>query len=223
MSEVERATDRRRAVDGVLHETLGEPDSGRGCAIIYGPTRKSTEAERDRLIGRGWHAETVGPVRTHRSGNVDVSLTAEGMLGFTDGSQSAGDGFRYPAGGTNWLYLGGLWVGKEYGKSPAYQRDPLHNISHGATALQTARFYYLLETGRLVGPKLSREMKRMLGKPGIEHKFVKGLFGNSRGTVVDVFGNHRRDAFASDILPAPRLNNYVPYTDYNGHAGNGLW
>ncbi len=70
---------------------------------------------------------------------------------------------------------GGLWVGKEYGRSAAYQRDPLHNLSHGATALQTARFYYLLESGRLLRPDLSRQMKAMLGKPGIRHKFVKGL------------------------------------------------
>ena len=72
---------------------------------------------------------------------------------------------------------GGLWVGKEYGKSPAYKRDPLHNLSHGATAMQAARFYYLLETGQLVGEKLSGEMKTMLGNPGIKHKFVKGLAG----------------------------------------------
>lgn len=70
---------------------------------------------------------------------------------------------------------GGLWVGKEYGKSAAYERDPLHNLSHGATAMQVARFYYLLETGRLVGKRLSVVMKSMLGEPGIEHKFVKGL------------------------------------------------
>ena len=70
---------------------------------------------------------------------------------------------------------GGLWVGKEYGKSAAYQRDPLHNLSHGATAMQTARFYYMLETGKLVGPRLTSEMKSMLGNPGIHHKFVKGL------------------------------------------------
>jgi beta-lactamase class A len=70
---------------------------------------------------------------------------------------------------------GGLWVGKEYGRAPAYQRDPLHNLSHGATAMQTARFYYLLETGKLVNPALTREMKSMLGNPGIHHKFVKGL------------------------------------------------
>ena len=70
---------------------------------------------------------------------------------------------------------GGLWVGKEYDKSPAYRRDPLHNLSHGATALQVARFYYLLETGQLVSPELSRLMKSILGNPAIEHKFVKGL------------------------------------------------
>jgi beta-lactamase class A len=72
---------------------------------------------------------------------------------------------------------GGLWVGKEYGKSSAYKRDPLHNLSHGATPMQAARFYYLLETGRLCNPKLSAEMKDMLGNPGINHKFVKGLAG----------------------------------------------
>ena len=70
---------------------------------------------------------------------------------------------------------GGLWVGKEYGKSPAYQRDPLHNFSHGATAMQVARFYYLLETGQIVEGELQQEMKAMLGDPGIKHKFVKGL------------------------------------------------
>ena len=70
---------------------------------------------------------------------------------------------------------GGLWVGKEYDRSPAYDRDPLHNLSHGATAYQVARFYYLLETGQLVSPELSQLMKSILGSPAIEHKFVKGL------------------------------------------------
>ena len=70
---------------------------------------------------------------------------------------------------------GGIWVGKEYDRSPAYDRDPLHNLSHGATALQVARFYYLLETGQLVSPEISQLMKSILGQPAIEHKFVKGL------------------------------------------------
>ena len=73
-------------------------------------------------------------------------------------------------------YNGGLWVGKEYASGrPAFHRDPLHNLSHGATTMQVARFYYLLETGQLVSPELSREMKSILSKPGIDHKFVKGL------------------------------------------------
>jgi len=70
---------------------------------------------------------------------------------------------------------GGLWVGKEYGRGSAYQRDPLHHLSHGATAFQVARFYYLLETGRLVSPESSREMKAILGHSAIHHKFVGGL------------------------------------------------
>jgi len=72
-------------------------------------------------------------------------------------------------------YNGGLWVGKEYAQGVAYQRDPLHNLSHGATAVQVARFYYLMETGQLVSPRLSREMKAIMGDPAIRHKFVKGL------------------------------------------------
>lgn len=56
--EVERTAERRRTVDGVLHEALGTPGDGRGCAILYGPTRKSTENERDRLRDRGWRAES---------------------------------------------------------------------------------------------------------------------------------------------------------------------
>lgn len=72
---------------------------------------------------------------------------------------------------------GGLWVGKDYGKASAWKRDPLHNLSHGATAFQVARFYYLLETGQLVSAKKSREMKEILGQSAISHKFVKGLQG----------------------------------------------
>lgn len=70
---------------------------------------------------------------------------------------------------------GGLWVGRPYGKGGETLRDPMHNLSHGATALQVARFYYMLETGRLVSPRLTGEMKSILGDPGVHHKFVKGL------------------------------------------------
>ena len=72
-------------------------------------------------------------------------------------------------------YNGGLWVGRSYGGGGMAQRDPLHNLSHGATAYQVARFYYLLATGRLVSTSGSARMKEVLGRPGIRHKFVAGL------------------------------------------------
>lgn len=70
---------------------------------------------------------------------------------------------------------GGLWVGKDYGKRGLWQRDPMHNLSHGATPLQTARFYYLMETDQLFGGQLEPLMKDFLADPKIRHKFVKGL------------------------------------------------
>jgi beta-lactamase class A len=72
-------------------------------------------------------------------------------------------------------FNGGLWCGKEYGRGQAWERDPLHDLSHGATALQTARLYYLLETRQLLSPSLTREMKNILSNPQLHHKFVKGL------------------------------------------------
>jgi beta-lactamase class A len=70
---------------------------------------------------------------------------------------------------------GGLWVGKDYAKAGLWRRDPLHNLSHGATAMQVARFYYLLETENLVTPEHSRKMKDILGNSLLKHKFVKAL------------------------------------------------
>ena len=91
VQEVEKAAERRRLVDGVLHEALGEPGAGRGCAIVYGPTRRSTESERDRLVGRGWrcesyhagltpeHRETVHSAFASRELEVVVATNAFGM------------------------------------------------------------------------------------------------------------------------------------------------
>ena len=70
---------------------------------------------------------------------------------------------------------GGLWVGRPYNRGPVWKRDPLHNISHGASTYEVARFYYLLATDRLVSPESSEQMKDFLSKPAINHKFVAGL------------------------------------------------
>jgi beta-lactamase class A len=70
---------------------------------------------------------------------------------------------------------GGLWVGKPYGPESAYRRDPVEQISHGATVFQAARFYYLLHRRELVSPEQSQMMLDALASPEINHKFVKGL------------------------------------------------
>ena len=70
---------------------------------------------------------------------------------------------------------GGLWAGKNYGSGGVWRRDPLRNLSHAATPLQAARFYYMLNRGELVSARASAEMLAILDVPGISHKFVAGM------------------------------------------------
>jgi beta-lactamase class A len=71
---------------------------------------------------------------------------------------------------------GGLWVGKAYGSpDDLWHRDPVADLSHGATAVSVARLLTLLAQERLVDAQSSREMLEILSNPGIHHKFVKGL------------------------------------------------
>jgi beta-lactamase class A len=87
-----------------------------------------------------------------------LALLQSPRYGFYDGAQG-----------------GGLWLGKAYGPGPAWQRDPLHGLSHGATTFQASRFYCGLHRGTLVSPRQTRLMLEALAQPGISHKFVKGL------------------------------------------------
>lgn len=115
---------------------------------------------------------------------------------------------------------GGLWVGKEYGKNPAFQRDPLHNLSHGATAMQVARFYYMLETGQMFDRALSARMKGMLSQPAIHHKFVKGLSGRD----VEIFrksGSWNQFHADSAIVESPR-GTYI-LVALAEHPAGGEW
>jgi beta-lactamase class A len=72
---------------------------------------------------------------------------------------------------------GGIWVGKAFDKSPVWKRDPLHGISHGASAMQAARFYYLAMAGKLFAAEHMPVVEEIFSEPGVEHKFVKGLKG----------------------------------------------
>ena len=78
--------------------------------------------------------------------------------------------------------VGGLWVGRAYRRGGASNRDPLHNISHGATARQATRFYVLLESRKLVTPHWSFRMLGLMSPPKHHHKFVGGLKG-TKGVV----------------------------------------
>jgi ATP-dependent DNA helicase RecQ len=62
--EVQSQQETRRHTDAMLSRTLGEPDKSGGkgqarpgTAIIYAPTRKSCEAEAERLRADGWNAD----------------------------------------------------------------------------------------------------------------------------------------------------------------------
>lgn len=72
---------------------------------------------------------------------------------------------------------GGLWCGKSYSKDSKVQRDPIMNLSHGASAIQAARFYYGYLNGTILDHKYLPLLNEMFGSPGIKHKFVKGLEG----------------------------------------------
>src|SRR3954453_4387641 len=50
---------------------------------------------------------------------------------------------------------GGLWVGKHYGPGSERVGDPVGDHSHAAPVRQLLRFYWLLDTGRLVSPAAS--------------------------------------------------------------------
>lgn len=123
----------------------------------------------------------------------------------------------------NPAYNGGLWVGKEYGVGDVWRRDPLHHLSHGATALEVARYYYLLDTGRLVSPKSSREMLTILGKPGIDHKFVAGL--RSRYPHAEIFRKSGtwRTWHADSALVEHKGHSYIAVAlAHNRHGGQWL-
>jgi beta-lactamase class A len=116
---------------------------------------------------------------------------------------------------------GGLWCGKAYGKIGAWRRDPLHNLSHGATALQAARFYYLLETQQLVSPALTEQMKDILSKPGIKHKFVKGLVKKRGAEIFRKSGSWKRWHADSAIVEEGQYKYIV--VALAEHSNGGKW
>ena len=116
---------------------------------------------------------------------------------------------------------GGLWVGKSYGREDAYERDPLHHLSHGATAFQVARFYWLLDSGRLVGEPFAALMKQALARPGIRHKFVKGLESRPGVTIYRKSGTWQ-DFHADSALVETNGHKFV-MVGLAHHKDGGEW
>jgi len=117
---------------------------------------------------------------------------------------------------------GGLWVGKAYGKAPAYKRDPIGNFSHGATAYQVARLYTLLANDALLSPQLNALMKETLSKPGIHHKFVKGL-ANRPGVKIYRKSGTWRDYHADSALVEARGGVRYVIVGIAQHRDGGKW
>ncbi|MFC1572942.1 right-handed parallel beta-helix repeat-containing protein, partial [Candidatus Eisenbacteria bacterium] len=62
----------------------------------------------------------------HNVGDCVLTVTDQGILGFTTEPDGEGSGFRYPVEGSNHLFIGGLWVGEsvDYVANRDYASDP---------------------------------------------------------------------------------------------------
>jgi beta-lactamase class A len=105
---------------------------------------------------------------------------------------------------------GGLWVGKRYAQSGPRVGDPMHNISHGATATQVCRFYYLASIGKLINERRSRQILADLADPRLHHKFMAAI--DERAPDAQVFrksGTWRQWHSDSVLVQGPKWRNYI--------------
>lgn len=116
---------------------------------------------------------------------------------------------------------GGLWVGKGYGAQPAFRRDPLRNLSHGATAYQVARLYTMLAAGTLLQPRFNALMMDILARPGIHHKFVRALADQPDARIYRKSGTWK-DTHADSALVEQGSRRYVMVAIAE-HRDGGDW
>lgn len=117
---------------------------------------------------------------------------------------------------------GGMWVGRPYSKGQAWKRDPLHSLSHGASAMQAARLYYLIITEQAVTAEHHQMIADIFSKPAIQHKFVKGMRDKPDAEVFRKSGTWRQFHSDSGIVTRPDMEYIVvALADHEG-GGEGL-
>jgi len=105
---------------------------------------------------------------------------------------------------------GGLWLGKRYAKRGPRLGDPVNNISHGATATQVCRFFYLLSEGRLISPQRSAHMLADLADPKLHHKFVSQVERRAPGArMYRKSGTWKRWHSDAIMVRGTRWRNYI--------------
>lgn len=114
---------------------------------------------------------------------------------------------------------GGLWVGRAYGKGGVRMGDPLNNISHGATAMQAARFYYGAITGTVINSKYRPLLAKIFGQPAINHKFVKGLEDRPNVDVYRKSGTWKNYHADSGVVVHENFTYIVVYIEHHPDAG----
>ena len=124
-------------LDGVWYEawTSCDPNPcpavcclGEGCAL----TTEEGCADQEGIWYADWTTCTPNPCSAlplwadHDVGEIVLTLTAEGTIGFLTGDEWEGSGLRYPREGENLLWVGGLWVGESetYVANRDYEADP---------------------------------------------------------------------------------------------------
>ena len=117
---------------------------------------------------------------------------------------------------------GGLWVGKPYSKGAAVKRDPLHHLSHGASAMSAARFYYGIMNGTILGRRYMPLLAEMFGEPGIKHKFVKGVADREGLAVYRKSGTWRDFHADSGVFVRDNLSYIAVAIDHQRTAGEGM-
>jgi hypothetical protein len=102
-----------------------------------------------------------------------------------------------------------------------YNPDLMHGLSHGASAMQAARFYYGLMTGTIINIKYQPLFWEIFGNPAIKHKFVKGLQGREDVEIYRKSGTWRKYHADSGVVVHEDFTDIVVYIDHHPDAGTG--